>query len=59
MCVKDDRHSDDIAVMFHFVWIAPDGTQRFFYINTQKDVSCGVQNIPSGTACTQDSSGST
>jgi RHS repeat-associated protein len=41
----------------NFIWTAPDGTQRLFYLTTQKDVSCGVQNISTGSAYAQDSSG--
>ncbi len=41
----------------NFWWYSPDGTRHLFYITTQQDVSCGVQNISSGDALAQDSSG--
>ena len=40
-----------------FAVITPDGASHFFPITTQMDNGCGVQNISTGSAYAQDSSG--
>src|SRR5439155_13811504 len=54
--VTTDCGGNNLITNQNFVWTQPDGTQRFFPIQTSQNL-CTGQNVTSGNAFAQDSTG--